>query len=119
MSILPGLDRVMERFLERREVVKRSATFVVVSANRCFGEIKVAVTARVIAFAKKRGVLVIGKRRNVQSMRGAEARLHSEKNILVRPDLGEKILALVQTDAMDRQDTREPFPAIQRRKFRR
>src|SRR2546423_1784699 len=103
MSILPGFDRVTERFLESGEVVKHAAAFVVVSADRRFGKIKMTVPARVVAFSKKFLVLFVRERLDVQTVRGAEARLHSEENVFLRPDLGKEIVPLVQTDAMNRQ----------------
>ena len=61
VAILPRLDRLMESFLESNEIVERSTSFIVSSADRCFGQIKVAVAARVVAFAKQLLIFRIGE----------------------------------------------------------
>jgi len=101
MPILPGFNRLAQRFSICNEIVKRSASFIVIPADGRFGQIEMAVTARVIAFPKQRRVLLIGKRSNVQTMSSAEAHLHSDKHAPASPGFGEKICAFVQTDSMN------------------
>lgn len=112
MSIFPGLDRLSKSFPKGDEVVKDSAPVVVISANRCLGKIKMAVSARIVALAKQRGVFFVGKRRDVQSMRGAEARLHSKKDILIVPGFRKEIFPLVQADSMNRKRRRDSFSYV-------
>src|ERR1041384_354425 len=114
VSILPWRERFLHRILERYEIVKRAASLVVVSANCRFGEVKVTVTARVIAFAKQLFVLLIRKGRNMQPVRGAETHLHPEENIFLRPDLGKEIVALVQAQPMDRKRRAHAFADVNR-----
>src|SRR5207253_2317775 len=112
MSILPRRERLLQRVLKSIEVVERTASLVVISANGRFGEIKMAVTARVIASAEKFLVLFVRERLDVQSVRGAETHLHSEENILLRPHFGEKIVAFVESHAMNRQCRANPLAKI-------
>ncbi len=101
MSILPGFNRIAQRFSKCNEIVKSSALFIVISANRRFSQIKMAVPARVVAFPKQGRVFFIGKRWNVQSMGSAKTYLRSEKYVPVSPSFSEEIRAFVQTDSMN------------------
>ncbi len=101
MSILPGFNRIAQRFSKCNEIVKSSALFIVISANRRFSQIKMAVPARVVAFPKQGRVFFIGKRWNVQSMGSAKTHLRSEKYVPVSPSFSEEIRAFVQTDSMN------------------
>src|SRR5438105_15388576 len=103
MLILPRRDRVVQRFLEGNEVVKRPAAFIVISPDGCFGKIQMAMTSRIVAFAEQSSVLFVGKCRDVQAMRRAETNLHPEKNGLVVPAFSEKICAFVQPHSMNRE----------------
>src|SRR5438874_7408808 len=79
MSILPGFNRIAQRFSKCNEIVKSSALFIVISANRRFSQIKMAVPARVVAFPKQGRVFFIGKRWNVPPTGSADTLLRSEK----------------------------------------
>jgi hypothetical protein len=103
MAILPGLKRFFNGVSERWEIVECSTSFIVLSAERCLGKITMAVTAWVTAFAIELRILGLGESSRMQTMRGMERDLHSKKNAFVIPDLGEEIVPLVQTDAMQRQ----------------
>src|SRR5438105_15929752 len=103
MLILPRRDRVVQRFLEGNEVVKRPAAFIVISPDGCFGKIKMAMTSRIVAFAEQSSVLFVGKCRDVQAMCGAEADLHSQKHASISPAFSEKICAFVQPHSMNRE----------------
>ena len=52
VPVLPRLNGIRQRFLERDEIVKGAASFVVISADRRFREIQVTVTAGIVAFTK-------------------------------------------------------------------
>jgi len=101
MSILPGFNRIAQRFSKCNEIVKSSALLIVISANRRFSQIKMAVPARVVAFPKQGRVFFIGKRWNVQSMSSAKTQLRSEKYVPVSPSFSEEIRSFVQTDSMN------------------
>src|SRR5206468_8700 len=96
MSILPGFNRIAQSFSESNKVVKRSAALIVIPPDGRLGQIKMTVTARVVAFPKQRRVLFIGKRWNMQSMGSAETHLHSEKQVPFCPSFSEKICSFVQ-----------------------
>src|SRR5215468_8802328 len=119
MSILPRLDRFNQRLLKSNEVVERSASLIVIPANRRFGEIKVTVTSGIIAFPKQLLVLLVRIRWNVQTVRCAEARLDSKKSRFFRPDFGEEIFSLMQTHSVDRKGCHHAFANVARQAFRR
>src|SRR5947207_1426373 len=61
MSILPGFNRFAQRVSKCDEIVKRSASLIVLPADSRFGKVKMAVATRVITFSEKSGVLFIRK----------------------------------------------------------
>ena len=95
MSISPGAKGLAHRVAQSFEIVKYSRSFVVSSTHCRFSDIKMTVSARVIAAAKEGRVFLLRKGTNMQSMGGAEVHSHSEKNALVIPNLGKKIVAFV------------------------
>src|SRR5712691_1678241 len=109
MSILPGPQRFFDGAFERRKIVERAALHIVFSANRCLGEIAVAMAKRVVAPAIKLRVFGFGKQDSPEAMGGAERHLHSKKNAFVVPYLGKKVVALVQAHAMQRQERVDAF----------
>src|SRR5438552_8786794 len=112
MSILPGSDRLVQRFLEGNEVVKRAAALLVISPDRCFGKIKIAVTARIVAFVEQSSVLFVGKRRDVQATRGDEADLHFQKHASISPCFSKKICPFMQSHSVNRNRCRHPFSNV-------
>src|ERR1700736_2522292 len=119
MSLLPGLKRFFNGVSERQEIVECSTSFIVLSTDRCLGKITMAVTAWVAAFAIELRVLGLGETSRMQTMCGMQWHLHSKKNAFVIPDFGEKIVPLVQTDAMQRQQRIDPLVNILGEAFRR
>src|SRR3984893_13844494 len=117
MSILPEFNRIAQRFSECDEIVKRSASFIVIPAKGRFSQIKMAVTARVVAFPKQGRVLFVGKRWDMQSMSGAETHLHSEKHARASPGFSEEICAFVQTDSMNWNRCHHPFANVSSQAF--
>src|SRR5712691_11806288 len=103
MSILPGSKRLGDRASERHKIVKCSTSLIVVTANRCLGDIPMAVAEGIAALPVELRVLRIGKFVGLETMRRAERHLHSEENAFIIPNLGEKIVALVQANAVERQ----------------
>src|SRR5437764_7724636 len=78
-----------------------------------------AVATRIVAFSKQSRILLVGKRRDVQSMSRAKARLHSEEHVPVSPRFGEKICALVQAHSMNRNGSRHPLANVSSQAFGR
>src|SRR5207302_7531922 len=118
MSIFPRLDRFIQRIRETDKIVKRPASLVVIPANRCFDQIKVPMSARVIAFPKQFRVLVVRERRDMQAVCSAKAHLHSKKHNFVRPNFSEEIVAFMETNAMNRERHADSFTKIDRQAFR-
>src|ERR1700730_6825838 len=78
-----------------------------------------AVTAWVTAFAIEFRVRGLGESSRMQTMCGMERHLHSKKNAFVIPDLGEEIVPLVQTDAMQRHQRIDALVNVLGEAFRR
>ena len=106
MSILPGVKRLFDGFSKRDKIIERSAAFVVLAANCCLRQISVAMPKWIIAFAVKFRVLSIGKTCGVQSMRSIKWHPKPEKDALVIPYFGKKVVPLVQAHAMQQRQTR-------------
>src|SRR5438105_4424741 len=119
MAILPGLKRFFNGVSEGQEIIECSTSFIVFSTDRCLGEITMSVTEWVIAFAIELCVLGLRERRGMQTMGGMERHLHSKKNAFVIPYLGEKIVPLVQADAMQRQQRIDALVNVPGEAFRR
>ena len=82
--------------IERRQC---SASLVELTAHSGFREIQVTVTARIVAFAKERGVFLGAKLFALQTVSGAEAGPQTEKETIATPILGEKIGPLMQANS--------------------
>src|SRR5438128_2340790 len=102
MAISPWLKRFCHRVLQRHKVVERAAAHIVIATHCRFRQISVTVAARIVALAVKFQVLGIGKRSCMQPMRRMERLLQSQKNRVVPQSFSEKIIALVQTNAVQR-----------------
>jgi len=105
MSVLPGLKRLFDGLSKRTKIIERSAAFVALTANRCLRHVAVAMPKLIIAFAIKLRVLGIGKTSDVQSMGSIEWNPNPEKNGLVVPYFGKKIIALMQAHTMQHRHT--------------
>src|SRR5712692_2383579 len=119
MSILPGLKRFFNGVSEGQEIIECSTSFIVLSTDRCLGEITMAVAEPVIALAVELRVVGLTERRGMQTMRGMERHLHPEKNAFVIPYLGEKIVPFMQADAMQRQQRIDALVNVPGEAFRR
>ena len=77
------------------------------------------VPARVVAFSEERRIFFVGKCADMQAMRSAERDLHSEKDIFVIPNFGEKISPLMKPDAVKRKRSGHAFANVTSQTFRR
>ena len=109
MLVLPGPHCLRDCSLEHIEIYQRAAPFVERTANGCFRQVTVAVPQRVIALAVKRKVLFRGELAGVQAVSGAEWNLQSKKIFSSVPVFGKKIVALVQSHAIEPQLFAHPF----------
>src|SRR5207245_3323492 len=75
MSILPGSKRLGDRASERDKIVKCYTSLIVLTANRCLGDIAMAVAQRIAALPVELRVLRIGKLVGLETMRRAERHL--------------------------------------------
>src|SRR5947207_7176116 len=105
MSILPRCKRLGDCFSESIKILNRASPLIVLTANRCLRHIAVAMPKWIIAFAVKLRVLGIGETFRMQSMRSIEWHSKPEKDALVMPHFGKKIVPLVQPDAMQQRQT--------------
>src|SRR6266566_10031494 len=103
MSILPRSKRLFDGSSKHDKIAESSAAFVVLAANCCLCHIAMTVTKRIIAFAVKLRVLGVGKTGGMQPMRSIERHLEPEKDAFIIPYFGKKIVPLVQTNTMERQ----------------
>src|ERR1044071_1345669 len=114
MPVLPGLKSAVDAVTKSGKIVERAAALVVAAADRRLGQIAMAVSVGVIALAVKGDVLRLRKAGRVEAMRGAERALHPEEVISLAPIFGEEILALVQSQPLNRQHGRDPGVKILR-----
>src|SRR6266487_1536944 len=114
MSISPWLKRFFDRFEQRKKIVKGSAARIVLSSDGCFRQVSMTVTERIIALAIKPCVLRIGKRGCMQSVCRVKRHLQSQKNRVALPCFRKKIVALVQTDALERHHCVHAFVDVSR-----
>jgi len=119
MAVLPGLKRFFNGVSERQEIVECSTSFIVLSTDRCLGEITMAVTEPIIALAVEIRVFCLRESSGMQTMRGMKGHLHSKKSAFVIPYLGEEIVALVQADAMKGKERVDTLVNITGQAFRR
>src|SRR5437762_13909525 len=105
MSILPRRKRLCDCFSESTKIMEYPSPFIVLAANRCLRQIAVAMPKWIIAFAVKLRGLGIGETFRMQSMCSIEWHPKPEKDALVMPHFGKKIVPLVQPVAMQQRQT--------------
>src|SRR5690242_19383905 len=98
MAIAPWVERFCNSVLQRNEIVKRSAAYIVLAAHSRFRQVAVTVPAWIVALAIEVRVLGIGKRRCMQAMCCMKWHLQSQENNLVSPRLRKKVVALLQAN---------------------
>src|SRR5438093_6003026 len=102
MPISPRLKRFFDCFPKCDKVVERSAARIVIASDSRLGQIQVAMTTWIVAFAIEICVFAFGERGGMQSMRRVERHLQSQKSRTVSPRFRKKIFALMQTNAVQR-----------------
>jgi len=100
MSILPGFNRTAQRFSKCNEIRKEFRSFIVISANRRFSQIKMAVPRGCRIFQTRFAFFSFRKRWNMQSMGSAKTHLRSEKYVPVSPSF-QRRNPRVRADGLD------------------
>jgi hypothetical protein len=118
MSITPRRKRFFDRSSKCDKIVDCSTTPIVLAANRCLSQIAMTVAKRIVALAVELRIFGIGKSNGLQTMGSMERHPHSEENALVIPYFREKIVALMQTDTMQRHGGIHAFVKISGQVFR-
>src|SRR5262249_59125013 len=100
MPILPRFQRVFNGFPQSNKIVERSAAFIEVAADCGFGQIPMAMTQRIVAFAVEPCVFGVRKNSSAQTVCRVKSYAHPEEDSSVVPHFGKKSFALVQSNAI-------------------
>src|SRR5947207_1596971 len=102
MLVLPGSERRLDAVPQPVKGSERPTAFVELAADRRFGQIKMTVAARVIAFAVELDVFFGAERFAFQAMGRTKSVAKTEEKFLTGPGLREKVRALMEANATDR-----------------
>src|SRR5205823_9423575 len=102
MPVAPWLKRFFDRFSKFDKIVKCSNASIIFAANRCLSQIAMSVPQRIVALAVELRIFCIGKSNSLQTMGSIEGHSRSKENAIVIPYFREKIIALVQTNPLQR-----------------
>src|SRR5207248_2771298 len=98
MFVAPWCDGLTQCASEFLKIGKCSRAFIVFVANRALDQVAMAVSVWIVALAEELCVLDIGKRRNMQTVRGTERFANAQKHLASFPGFREKIIAFMQTN---------------------
>ena len=104
MPVTPWLERLVDSLVEGSKIDERPGAFIVITADGGFGDVTMAVTERVVAFAIKLRILGIRKSGSVQAVGGTKWHAQTEENGFVIPKFSKKIITLMQSNAVQRQE---------------
>src|SRR4051812_42020687 len=119
MLVLPRLEGRRDAVPQPVKGSERPAPLVELATDGRFGQIKMTVTARVVAFAVELKVFLSAERFALQAMGRTKGVAKTQEKFRARPVLREKVRALMEANATDRDGSGGAIVNVSGERFRR